>query len=146
MSRSIVDVVTRKRVLIISTLYIFFSGIFFFFQRDCFINDFCRVYLGSIAPVLLLFFSPLLPVFVLSLVAVKIDDKSFASWVRFSVVSVPILMAIALFLFYFPTGNGLGIKSVVSASFNVFLLGILFLSYFLSSLVIIFFKRFRSDG
>jgi energy-coupling factor transporter transmembrane protein EcfT len=91
--------------------------------------------MGEVMTFFLIGFSPLIPVFVLSLITYWLSDSVFNSWLRFAYWTVPILAIVVLLLSYGNYGGGLG--GIVAGSFVLTAIALSFLTFFLVSLIVI---------
>ncbi|HEY4516660.1 MAG TPA: hypothetical protein VJG64_01825 [Candidatus Paceibacterota bacterium] len=94
-----------------------------------------------------LFFLPMpifLITFVFSLLTYNLHDAVFIAWRKFALWAVPVLMILTYILTIPPRTGGLGIGSVIAASFTLATLFLLFASFVIISLVIIVWKYFST--
>lgn len=126
---------TKKNVLIISSLYIFYVAVLYFISVTCNGSDWCDIREDSIFGLVLFSFAPLAFLFLLSLITYKMRDDVFRAWWRFARWWVPVIVAVTLLLERAGSGGGIGIGGAVSTAFDILVLGVLYAVLVIVSLV-----------
>lgn len=126
---------TKKNILIISSLYIFYFAALYFVSATCNGSNWCDVREDSIFGLILFTFAPLVFLFLFSLITYKMRDEIFRAWWGFAWWWTLIIIVVTLFLQNASDGGGLGIGGAVSGAFDAFVLGILYVILVLVSLI-----------
>ncbi len=75
---------TKKNILWISSAYVLFIPTFLLIAEICSRNNLCTMYENKFPALLITTFSPLLAVFLFSLITYKLREEVFRSWIRFT--------------------------------------------------------------
>ena len=126
---------TKKNVLGISSVYIFYIVILLFVSATCDGNNWCSVQEDSIFGLVLFSFAPLSFLFLLSLITYKMRDEVFRAWWGFARWWVPVIIVVTLLLQNAGGGGGLGIGGAVSSAFDALILIVLYSIFIIISLV-----------
>jgi len=114
---------TKKNILLISSVYIVFLIAVFLFGGKCYDNQWCHVNLNDILNSTATLFLPFLPLFLFSLITYKMRDEVFTTWVNFAKWWVPLTVFLTLIApssdgSFFPVDKG-RIAFVMTALFSI---------------------------
>jgi hypothetical protein len=125
---------SKKSILVVSSVYVvcFVAG--FLASLLCESSK-CRIYDDSVLGWILLNFIFLIPVFLFSLITYKMRDEVFQAWWKFARWFVPVIMLVTLLINSQSRGGGMGISGAISSSFNLFIIGIFYAIFVITSLV-----------
>jgi hypothetical protein len=127
--------ITKKIVLFVSSVYVF--SLFFFF--GCY-DSVCGNFAGGLLTLFMVLLSPLIPIFLLSLIMIGMRVEIFLYWSKFAIWMVPLIIA---FLAWICAGRyGGGIEDATRAFFTIVIAMSSLVIFFLASLVIIIWKWF----
>lgn len=126
---------TKKNVLIISSLYIFYVAVLYFVSATCNGSNWCDVREDSLWGLILFSFASLAFLFFLSLITYKMRDEVFSAWWRFARWWVPVIIVVTFLLENAGGGGGMGIGGAVSSGFDALVLIILYSILVITSLV-----------
>ena len=133
---------TKKNVLRISSVYIFYFVVLLFVSATCDGSNWCNVQEDSIFGLILFSFAPLSFLFLLSIITYKMRDEVFHAWWRFALWWVPVIIIVTLLLQNAGGGGTLGMDK----DFTIFILIILYAILAIVSLYRILRAYFLAKG
>jgi len=74
-------------------------------------------------------------VFIFSLITYKMHEEVFQSWWRFARWFAPVIMLVTFLINSQRQGGGMGISGVISSSFNLFIIGIFYAIFIITSTI-----------
>jgi len=129
---------TKKNILLISSVYIVFLIAVFLFGGKCYDNQWCHVNLNDILNSTATLFLPFLPLFLFSLITYKMKEQVFNSWIKFTIWFVPLTIFLTFITpdssgsFGLPTfGKGV-VAFLLSALFTIISILIILVRFFTS--------------
>jgi len=125
---------TKRNVFIFSLIG---GGIFLFFLLALLYN-FCGPYRSvckDIYGVIVYPFSPFPFVFLFSLITYKMRDEVFQAWWRFARFFVPVIMLVTFLINSRSRSGGMGISGAIAGSFDMFIIGLFYAIFIITSLV-----------
>ncbi len=132
----------KKIVLWFSAVYAgCFVGAFLISEVIC-KAKWCRIHDDDFIGLTLIIFSPFIPVFLLSLITYKLREEVFRAWWNFARWFVPIIMLVTFLLN--STHRGGGISGAVAGSFNIFVVGVLYAIFVITSAAKIVIEQWKN--
>ena len=130
--------VTKKSVLITSSLYVFFLVAIFLFGNKCYHNNWCYINLSDKLLVVAVIFLPLLPTFIFSLITYFMRAEVYQSWWKLTRWWIPLSIFLVLLM---PEDNG-AFLPIDKDHVGFFMSGL----YAILSIAIIFMASVTSPG
>ncbi len=133
---------TKRNVFWVSSGYILFLSLFIFYAwiASCPRGHLCNETLIEFLSNFVIFLSPLLLVFLFSLITYKMRDEVFEHWRNFSLWALPFLI-LFVYLLSESSHGGHGIEGVIRIWVNGIFVYVLILIYAFASIVLILKKR-----
>jgi hypothetical protein len=126
---------TKKNVLIISSVYIIYTLVLILVGTFC-ESVVCRIREDDFFGRILFFFLPLTPVFIFSLITYKLPEQVFRYWWKFAVWFVPLIIVATTWVDTLHSGGGWGTPDLTSALVYILLysvfVGISFVRIFIA--------------
>lgn len=127
---------TKKNVLRISSVYIFYFAVLLLVSSTCNGSNWCSIQEDDIFGLILFSFAPLAPLFLFSVITYRMKDEVFRAWWGFARWWVPVIIVATLLLENTGDGGGgIGISGAVSSGFDALILIILYSILIITSLV-----------
>ena len=124
---------TKKIVLWVSLAYVvYFIGAFLISEVIC-KETWCRIHDDDFLGLMLIVFSPLILVFLFSIITYKMQEDVFRAWWNFARWFVPVIMFVTFLIGFADTGGG--VAGAAGDSFSYFILGVLYAIFVITSLV-----------
>jgi len=124
----------KKNTFFISLTYlVYFFGILIS-DLMCH-SSWCRVHDDDFFGQIFFLFLPLLPVFLFSLITYKMRDEVFQAWWRFARFFVPVIMLVTFLINSRSRSGGMGISGAIAGSFDMFIIGLFYAIFIITSLV-----------
>jgi hypothetical protein len=127
---------TKKSVLVVNSIAIILLLTLAYTQSgtSCYSTVWCNKLwdaINRVGEMLFIF----IPVLLFSLITYKMRDEVFQAWWKFARWFVPVIMLVTLLINSQSRGGGMGISGAISSSFNLFIIGIFYAIFVITSLV-----------
>lgn len=126
----------KKNVLWISSIVIMLLLFIAYIQNGdiCYSRSWCNNLwdtINIVSEIILIF----IPIFFFSLITYKMREEVFQSWWRFARWFVPVIMLVTFLVNSQGRSGGMGISGVISSSFNLFIIGIFYAIFIITSAI-----------
>ena len=131
---------TKKNVLILSLIgsIVAFILLFITYHISCrtlfFTGECYWIKIHLLNPITPLLF-PIILIFFFSLITYKMREEVFRSWWRFARWFVPVIMVVTFLINSQRQGGGMGIGGAIRSSFNLFIIGIFYAIFIITSAI-----------
>ena len=98
-------------------------------------EDMCRIHDDSVLGWMLLNFIFLIPIFIFSLITYKMRQEVFQSWWRFARWFAPVIILVTFLINSQRQSGGMGISGAIRSSFNLFIIGIFYAIFIITSMI-----------
>ena len=98
-------------------------------------EDMCRIHDDSVLGWMLLNFIFLIPIFIFSLITYKMREEVFQSWWRFVRWFAPVIILVTFLINSQRQSGGMGISGAIRSSFNLFIIGIFYAIFIITSTI-----------
>ena len=98
-------------------------------------EDMCRIHDDSVLGWMLLNFIFLIPIFIFSLITYKMREEVFQSWWRFARWFAPVIILVTFLINSQRQSGGMGISGAIRSSFNLFIIGIFYAIFIITSMI-----------
>lgn len=98
-------------------------------------EDMCRIHDDSVLGWMLLNFIFLIPIFIFSLITYKMRQEVFQSWWRFVRWFAPVIILVTFLINSQRQSGGMGISGAIRSSFNLFIIGIFYAIFIITSTI-----------
>ena len=98
-------------------------------------EDMCRIHDDSVLGWMLLNFIFLIPIFIFSLITYKMRQEVFQSWWRFARWFAPVIILVTFLINSQRQSGGMGISGAIRSSFNLFIIGIFYAIFIITSTI-----------
>jgi len=98
-------------------------------------EDMCRIHDDSVLGWMLLNFIFLIPIFIFSLITYKMRQEVFQSWWRFVRWFAPVIILVTFLINSQRQSGGMGISGAIRSSFNLFIIGIFYAIFIVTSTI-----------